>query len=163
MCDQIDRLMRKNRTSVGRAIIRINNEARSPIERYKNYGSFLWHETAKKLRMLELKLPKHDQLVQQLMSRRLKFDASGKMWMESKPDMKARGVPRPDIADAFCMAFGQYPLQQKSYLPGDNEGGWAEIAQRHNWMYTGPEEEESAGRPGRGDDSGSAFGYLDSW
>jgi phage terminase large subunit len=71
--------------------------------------------------MHEIKVPKDDDLIKQLLSRRIKFDTSGKLWLEDKKDMKARGAPSPDIADAFCIAFGHQSAVSRSYLPGDQE------------------------------------------
>jgi hypothetical protein len=34
-----------------------------------------------------------------------KMTSSGKVQVESKDDMKARGLPSPDLADAFCLAL----------------------------------------------------------
>jgi hypothetical protein len=31
--------------------------------------------------------------------------SSGKVQIESKEEMKARGLPSPDLADAFCLAL----------------------------------------------------------
>ncbi len=32
--------------------------------------------------------------------------SSGKIWIEQKDEMRARGAKSPDIGDAFCLAFG---------------------------------------------------------
>jgi phage terminase large subunit len=121
---------------------RLNNCERSPDPRYKNYGAYLWHETAKKVRMHEIKVPKDDDLIKQLLSRRIKFDTAGKLWLEDKKDMKARGAPSPDIADAFCIAFGHQSTVSRSCLPGDQESTWAEISERQGWAYSGQDERD---------------------
>ena len=58
--------------------------AKSPHDRYKNYGSYVWHEVASKVRQHLVKLPEHPTLLSQLSSRRVKWSNDGKLWMETK-------------------------------------------------------------------------------
>ena len=48
-----------------------------------------------------------DELTGQLSSPKYKFDSAGRVVIESKDDMKKRGVDSPDRADALCMTFYQ--------------------------------------------------------
>lgn len=50
-------------------------------------------------------LPDDDELVAELTSIRYSFMSTGKMKAESKDDMKRRGLPSPDKADAVCLLF----------------------------------------------------------
>jgi hypothetical protein len=43
------------------------------------------------------------QLVSELSCVRYKFNAHGGFVVESKKDLKARGIPSPNIADALCL------------------------------------------------------------
>jgi len=91
-------------------------------ERYKDEGTRVWYEAAHLI--LSGKIvppPGHQEAVKklfaQLSQRRQKYHASGKLWMESKAEMRARGLKSPDVADALVMAFGVVIPAAKSYLP----------------------------------------------
>jgi hypothetical protein len=49
-----------------------------------------------------------------------KAHSRGKLWMESKAEIVARGVKSPDVADAFCIAFAVQPLLAYSWMPYDD-------------------------------------------
>ena len=44
-------------------------------------------------------------LAKELVAPRYSFTSSGKLKVESKDEMKRRGVASPDVADAFCLTF----------------------------------------------------------
>ena len=50
-------------------------------------------------------IPKDDALLAELVSPKYKFTSSGKMQIESKEQMRKRGLPSPDRADAVCLTF----------------------------------------------------------
>jgi hypothetical protein len=94
---------------------------------YKNEGTRIWYTVAKMIRESRIVPPNRHlettkELCAQLSSRRQKFDSGGKLWMETKEEMAARGVNSPDIADAFAMSFGVQPLMSYSYMPFDDSG-----------------------------------------
>lgn len=78
--------------------------------RYKNRVSEEWHEGAEQIRRCQVVLPDDAVLKVQLTNRKAKVDLMGKppgrLWLESKDDLKRRGVASPDRADAAlgCMA-----------------------------------------------------------
>lgn len=51
------------------------------------------------------KMPNLEKLKMELSAPRRDFDKHGKVKVESKDDMKKRGIPSPNVADAFIMAF----------------------------------------------------------
>ena len=53
----------------------------------------------------QLEIPADNELVGQLAALRYTFNSLGQLVMESKEDMRRRGVPSPDKADALMMAF----------------------------------------------------------
>jgi len=55
----------------------------------------------------KVKMIDHPELFSQLSARKYKFNPKGKMKLESKEDLKKRGLPSPDIADALVMAIWQ--------------------------------------------------------
>ena len=53
----------------------------------------------------QLEIPADNELVGQLAALKYTFNSLGQLVMESKEDMRRRGVPSPDKADALMMAF----------------------------------------------------------
>jgi hypothetical protein len=161
MCDELRRR--------GINIIDFNFGAKSNDPRFKNEGSRIWYLVAQMIRDSKIVPPPYHQedvkrLFAQLANRHQKVEENGKLAMESKQDMKARGVSSPDIADAFAMAFGQPPALGFSYLPFDDSGR-VEISRRHGWDYTSDFGDESYkdrrtwNNPGRGDDNWPSEGF----
>lgn len=66
----------------------------------------LWLEVRDWLTARACKLPKDDDLRQELASVRYTFQSNGRIKIESKQDMKRRGLRSPDMADALCLTFG---------------------------------------------------------
>jgi len=83
--------------------------------------------------------------------------------MESKEEMRARGVKSPDVADAFCIAFAVQSALAHSYLPFDDQNR-AELARKHGWEYAGSEEDARREMYGDGrgnrDDGGGLLGFA---
>ena len=50
-------------------------------------------------------MPQDDALVAELTAPTYSFTSTGKMVVESKADMKKRGLRSPDLADAFLLTF----------------------------------------------------------
>ena len=55
--------------------------------------------------------PADDILAAQLSSLRYGYDSRGRVKVESKADMKKRGLPSPDRADGLMLAFIEAPKQ----------------------------------------------------
>jgi hypothetical protein len=49
-----------------------------------------------------------------LISPMMKPDSKGTIFLETKKDMKARGLASPDAADAICVTFA-YPVAHREY------------------------------------------------
>jgi hypothetical protein len=49
-----------------------------------------------------------------LISPMMKPDSRGTIFLESKKDMKARGLASPDAADAICVTFA-FPVAHREY------------------------------------------------
>ena len=58
------------------------------------------------------KLPNDKDLKQDLVGPRKELDSSGRIFLESKKKMKARGLASPDCADALAVTFF-YPVANK--------------------------------------------------
>ena len=52
-----------------------------------------------------IQLPNDDELISQLSNRRKHMTSRGKIQLESKDDMKKRGIGSPDIADSVTLAW----------------------------------------------------------
>lgn len=61
-----------------------------------------------------ISLPNHGELITQLSQPVVKYDASGKILLESKQDLQKRGLSSPDFADALALAF--YPGADLDWL-----------------------------------------------
>ena len=52
-----------------------------------------------------MRLPKDEILAAELTTPRYKFTSNGKIQVESKDEMRRRGLPSPDAADSFVLTF----------------------------------------------------------
>ena len=65
----------------------------------------LWMTVRDWLNQRACKLPQSDELRQELVAPRYTFQSNGKLKVESKSEMKKRGMRSPDFADALCLTF----------------------------------------------------------
>ena len=56
-------------------------------------------------------LPRDELLAAELTAPMYAYNAANALMLEPKADMKRRGVPSPDVADAFALTFA-YPVQR---------------------------------------------------
>jgi phage terminase large subunit len=79
----------------------------SPAERsdiFTNLSVECWSKFAEKIERRQIIIPNDEKVVAQLTSRRKFYDSKGREKLESKADLKARGVESPDRADALIGA-----------------------------------------------------------
>jgi hypothetical protein len=84
---------------------RFNNG--SPAKRsdiYANLSAEWWSEFGQLVERRQIVIPNCEKLISQLTSRRKMYDSKGREKLESKADMKSRGVESPDRADAVIGA-----------------------------------------------------------
>ena len=74
---------------------------------YKNNITEKWITACNKIRSRSIIIPNNQELKMQLTSRKSFMTDGGKLMLESKKDMKERGIPSPDIADAVAMCIGE--------------------------------------------------------
>lgn len=85
----------------------IDPATRQPITRFINARAQWFWELRKLFEAGEVDIdPADEELASQLGSIRYELDSKGRIKIESKDDMKARGMPSPDRADAMMLAFG---------------------------------------------------------
>jgi hypothetical protein len=86
------------------------SERPSHKEKYYNLRAELWWEFRDWLQAGIGSLPDDEDLLAQASSIKYKFHSSGKLMVEKKEDLKKRGLPSPDRADALCLTFYQPKL-----------------------------------------------------
>jgi len=72
-------------------------------EHYADTASAMWGRLRELL--AEIAIPNDDDLIGQLTTRRYRVTPKGKVQLESKEDLRRRGLPSPDRADALALAF----------------------------------------------------------
>jgi hypothetical protein len=93
-----------------------------------NRRAELWLNLRKMLEAGRFKLPDRDTLQADLVSCGYKYDSAGRLLLESKEDMRRRGVPSPDEGDAVALCFTEPggeplrpPLKRQFFRP---HGHW---------------------------------------
>jgi hypothetical protein len=81
------------------------SESPSLGQTYANLRAELWNRTKGWLEGRSCRIPEDEQLIAELSAVRYTFTSSGKMQIESKERMKARGLPSPDLADALVLTM----------------------------------------------------------
>lgn len=76
-------------------------------EHYFNWGSESWATIRDYLHDGDIQIPNDEDLIGQLSTRKYRVTSKGKIQLESKDDMKKRGLRSPDRADALVLAFAK--------------------------------------------------------
>ena len=71
---------------------------------YDNMTTYLWGTVKDKLMLEEISLENDNELVAQLTCRKYRLTSKGKVLLESKEEMKKRGLSSPDRADAVALS-----------------------------------------------------------
>jgi hypothetical protein len=80
-------------------------ELSSMNARYRNLRAELWFTVREWFDKRDVRIPKNDDLISELVEVKFKFTSNGKLQIESKEDMMRRGVSSPDVADALVLTF----------------------------------------------------------
>ena len=83
------------------------NVAESPSmgTQYLNLRSELWYKAKNWLEGRDVRIPRDPGLRSELVTVRYSYSSNGRVKIESKRDLKKRGVASPDSADAFVLTF----------------------------------------------------------
>lgn len=84
------------------------NVARSANQKdkFRNLRAELWSEMRDWLTQeMDVQIPDSDELHGDLCNLGYKYDSSGRLLIESKDDLRARGMPSPDTSDALALTF----------------------------------------------------------
>lgn len=111
----VDRLL-----EIGYDMVEGVNVARSANDKdkFRNLRAELWHDMREWLTQeLPVQVPDSDELLGDLTSLGYKFDSSARLQIESKDDLRRRGMKSPDTADSLALTFyvGDY-FQQGGYV-----------------------------------------------
>jgi hypothetical protein len=108
-----------------------NGSPATRTEIYANLAAQWWSTVAQLIERRQVIIPNCEKLISQLTSRRKLYDSKGREKLESKADLRARGVESPDRADAL---IGSLILGQKSQIDWRD----AIVFQREarHWMHT---------------------------
>lgn len=83
--------------------IDINFGSAATDRRFRFRSDEMWGRLKEALPRLSI--PNDDRLKNQLIQREYDYNLSGRIQLESKKDMKERGLESPDIADALALTF----------------------------------------------------------
>jgi hypothetical protein len=92
--------------------INFGNKAKNPIM-YGNMRAQMWGDMRDWLKTASI--PNDRFLKTDLISPMMKPDSRGTIFLESKKEMKARGLASPDAADAICVTFA-FPVAHREYI-----------------------------------------------
>ena len=81
------------------------DELGNPAGGPANRRAELWQNIKNALEEGRFELPDSDSLQADLISPGYKYDSAGRLLIESKQDMRKRGAPSPDEADAVALCF----------------------------------------------------------
>lgn len=84
--------------------VHLGEAALEPLK-YRNRGAEIWARARDWLKDDPCYLPRDARLQSDLTGRKYRYDASRRLVLESKEQMKARGLRSPDVGDAFCLTF----------------------------------------------------------
>lgn len=107
--------------------INVSEAALSP--NYLNLRADLWFQMKDWFAKRGCSLPKDPELASQLTSVQFKFSPTGRLQVESKAEMKRRGLKSPDVADALVLTFAS---EAAALLQGsENSATWTQPLRRN--------------------------------
>ena len=98
---------------------------------YGNKRAEMWGDMREWLRSASI--PKDRTLKTDLISPLMKPDSKGAIFLESKKDMKARGLASPDAADAIALTFA-YPVAHREYVDKRPVRSYSQQGIVNSWM-----------------------------
>lgn len=88
-------------------------------DHYNDISTYMWSKIKEFMEDKVVSIPNDEELVAQLSVRKYNITSNGKIALESKKDMKSRGIKSPDRADAVALAC---------YLPNKVYSGYIQQA-----------------------------------
>lgn len=102
-------------------VIACNVSRPSRSKKYADMTTFLWGTVRTLLENEEIKVPNDNDLIGQISSRKYEVLSNGKLQVESKKKMKARGLKSPDRADALVLACIPIRLDLEDRSEGERQ------------------------------------------
>lgn len=103
------------------------SEAAASRDRFNRLRDDLWFRAREWFEGRDVQMPDDAELISELTGVKYATLSSGKIKVESKDDMKKRGLSSPDLADAFMLTFAANPQRQDHDDWGDwQDGGRSE-------------------------------------
>lgn len=117
---------------MGWPIRRINAQSRANRpEDFYNWSAESWFDGRAAMEKHAFILPIDEQLRMQLTSRKVKGSSTGKLQLESKADMRKRGIASPDRADAVLEVMREMPRSHSIPMQGESKWDrWATSEER---------------------------------
>ena len=103
-------------------------ESAPTLENCMRLRDELWFKGREWFQELTCSIPTDDALIAELTAPTYTFSSTGKMVVESKADMKKRGLRSPDLADAFLLTFASNDFRRtrRHHKPRPRmESAWA--------------------------------------
>lgn len=105
--------------------INVGESPATDAHRYMRQRDELWFKAKDWFDTRAVCIPRDETLIEELIGPTYKIESTGKLKVESKDDMKKRGVKSPNKADAFCLTFAggdiaierMHHVAQQSYDP----------------------------------------------
>lgn len=120
----VDRLQELDLPAVGINVA----ESASANDKYFRLRDELWFKSRAWFDAKDCFIPPDEKLVAELTAPTFDYHSNGRIVVESKRDMKKRGVPSPNKADAFNNTFAAMDRKRKRlerYRPGSGGSAWA--------------------------------------
>lgn len=83
----------------------VNMSSKPMKDKFVNLRAEMYWNLRQRFENEDIDIPDHPKLKAQLTSIKYTFDSKGRLKIESKEDMKKRGLKSPDYADALALAF----------------------------------------------------------
>lgn len=101
---------------LGAPVIGVEAGSKALRKGYRNKRVEMWVAVRDWLKLPSTALPNIPELIGELTAPSYKFDSAGVMTLESKADLKARGLNSPDLADALALTFAAPVLPRPQLL-----------------------------------------------
>jgi hypothetical protein len=110
--------------------VNFGSKSKNPLM-WGNKRAEMWGELRTWLKTASL--PKDRYLKSDLIGPMMKPDSKGTIFLESKKDMKARGLASPDAADAIAVTFA-FPVAHREYVDRGPRRGYSAGGITTSWM-----------------------------
>jgi hypothetical protein len=101
----------------------VNFGSDSPDEKHRYYRDYMWGQM--KAWLLVGAIDSHHELESDLVGPGTRPDSRQRVWLESKEDMKKRGLDSPDDGDALALTFAAPVLPKKAKAAAKTPQNWS--------------------------------------